>query len=215
MHKGWVTVLTPTIPGREGLLKRAVSSVEAQSRKPQVHAITVDHDGIGCAEMKNRMLHRVVTEWVAFLDDDDELLPTHIELLMYAAEHTSGVDVFYPWFEAVGWEDIIRCPVGGSMRSPLGVPFGEEQREYILHKDNFIPCTVLARTEAILDAGGFAPIDGGKGEFFDRDDLSLWRRMLLGGSQFVHVPAITWRYYREGQNTGGESWRRLGAAAQR
>lgn len=206
MHKGWVSVITPTIPGREAMLKRAIASVEAQVRRPNIHFISMDVDGIGCAEMKNRMIRRATTEWVAFLDDDDEWLPNHLQVLMEAAESFSGYDLYYPWFEPVGMSDPLACPVNGSMKNPFGVPFGEEQRRHILEVDNFIPVTVLARTEAVLDAGGFQTTSP-PSPVYDRDDLGLWRAMLRAGCDFYHVPVITWRYHHHPGHTGGYGWR--------
>ncbi len=57
-------------------------------------AVEYDHEHTGAAATKNRGLAKVTTEWVAFLDDDDQFKPEHLEKLR-EAQLDSGADVVY------------------------------------------------------------------------------------------------------------------------
>lgn len=89
-----ITVVIPTIPPREALLRRAVDSVNgAAARMAQAYGtmvpvelcVVVDGDRRGAAKTRHRGLLEVETEWVAFLDDDDVMHPDHLIQLFGAA----------------------------------------------------------------------------------------------------------------------------------
>ena len=92
-----ITVCIPTIPPRAGFLTRALTSVLDQTLGATQIIVTSDVHREGPAALRNRMLQQVRTKYVAFLDDDDEMLPKHLELLRGCAELT-GADLVYPWF---------------------------------------------------------------------------------------------------------------------
>lgn len=204
--EGKVTVVVLTIPERSDMRVRAVGSVLAQEVVPDRLILAMDWERRGSIEMRNRVLGEVVTEWTAFLDDDDELLPHHLAVLMERARRFApgeGPDLYYPWFEMVGIPDPLSVPRDGRMVSPFGVPFGEEQKRHILEVDNFIPVTVMARTERMIAAGGLQSPGSPPTPVYDRDDLGLWRAMLRAGCNFEHVPVVTWRYHHHPGHTGG------------
>ena len=93
-----ITVITATIPGRDLLLQRAVNSVKAQTLQPERHAIMLDQHKAGGAAILDLLLAEVTTEYVAVLDDDDELLPNHLELC-YSKIKETGADMVYPGFK--------------------------------------------------------------------------------------------------------------------
>jgi glycosyltransferase involved in cell wall biosynthesis len=137
-----------------------------------------DHDRAGAAATRNRALATVTTEWVAFLDDDDILYPDHLlKLARYA--RLSGVDVAYPGYDVVGGDDPVNC---------FGIPFDAS----LLKRRNFIPVTVLARTELVRAAGGFQERPDEHGD--PCEDWGLWLSMLDGGAKFGHLPVKTWRW---------------------
>jgi len=57
----------------------------------------VDRSREGAAATRQRALTEVRTEWVAFLDDDDEFMPHHLLSLITHASAT-GADFVYSWF---------------------------------------------------------------------------------------------------------------------
>lgn len=199
-----VTVVIPTIPGREDLLMRAGNSVAVQTYRPEEVFVQVDDDRRGAAATRNEALQRVITEWVAWLDDDDELLPNHLEVCMDVAER-GDVDLVYPGMIAVGGRDPLACPVNGILVNPYGVPFGPEQAHHLRTVGNFIPITWVGRTSLIRAVGGFPqPVpDPTKGSGRIEEDYGLLLKLLDAGARFAHVPARTWKYHFHDANTGG------------
>lgn len=185
-----VTAVIPTIPPRATYLRRALDSVRAQSHAVSGTSIYVDHQHIGAAAARNRALAAANTEWVAFLDDDDEWRPDHILTLTMGAADT-GADVLYPWFDVVSGNPFDPWP------GVFGRPFDPED----LARRNYIPVTVLARTEAVRDVGGFEPY--GDQTESACDDWGLWRKLLTAGARFHHVPERTWLWHWHGQHTSG------------
>jgi glycosyltransferase involved in cell wall biosynthesis len=196
-----VTVVIPTIPPRKSLLARAFTSVERQILRPTETFVEIDLGRSGAAATRQRGLERAETEWVAFLDDDDVMYPFHLDTLARAAEAT-GADLVYPWFDLYlndkphpNRHDLLR--VAG--QDPYGRPFDDTAKQWILTRGNFIPVTVLARREALLDAGGFRPPPG-RG---DCEDWGAWQAMLRAGASFAHVGVKTWRWNHWSGNTSG------------
>lgn len=206
-----MTVLVPTIPGRDELLARAMASVRAQTRPADAVLLECDTGRTGAGPTRNRLLARVSTEWTAFLDDDDEFYPHHLRVCLDHAAAT-GADLVYPWFDMIGWTpvtesanaaDPLATSVGGAWVSPFGVPFGAEQEAHLRTAGNFIPITVLVRTEALRSVGGFPT--PGTPEWPDaaREDWGGWLRLLDAGATFSHVQCRTWRWNHHDGHTGG------------
>lgn len=209
-----VTVVIPTIPGREGnggLLERALRSVELQTFTPRI-VIAADAERRGAAWARNEGLRQVTTRYVAWLDDDDELLPRHVEKLRRAIRR-SGADMVYSYPEFVGSRDPLATSVNGQLVLPLGVPFGFEQEWHLRHRGNFIPVTYMVKTDLVRRVGGFPepgapdapPVQTAAGVSADCEDYLLLLRMLDVGAKFVHLPEVTWRYHVHGANTGGRN----------
>lgn len=187
---GEVTAVVPTIPPRmtDGMLGRTLASIYQQTRPPDALVIAVDRRREGAAATRNRAVAGVGTEFVAFLDDDDEWLPHHLEVLLACQQETCA-DLVYPWFE---------LPVGVDPLGMFGRPFDPR---VILEERNYIPVTVLARTEAIRAAGGFQVIDPAN----PCEDWGLWRAMVGQGAKIVHLPERTWVWNWHGANTSGRA----------
>lgn len=174
-----VSIITPTVPGREALLVEAVESVRAQTEEVAHHVI-LDSEREGPAASRNRVLDLVTTEWVGFLDDDDLLDATHVASLMAMLANGEGPP-------DLAWS---RCRVWAAEgvwapRIPQGVR--PDYNALLRGGRNMIPVTVIARTESVLAAGGFDPGDR-------YEDYELWRRMLAAGQRFAYLPVETWTY---------------------
>lgn len=182
-----ITVVVPTIPPRAGLLARTLASIDAQTLPPAAVVVEVDHAADGAAATRNRALVKVDTEWVAFVDDDDELYPEHLRSLARFAR-LSGADVVYPGYDADS------DPVG-----MFGVPFDP----LLLRRANFVPVTVLARTDSVRAAGGFQSHPDANGD--PCEDWGLWLAMLDRGAKFAHLPRRTWRWHVSEHSTRGRS----------
>ena len=144
----------------------------------------------GPAVVRNRGVARVRTPWVAFLDDDDALLPHHLATLVSAATDT-GADLVWPWFEVVGGHD------------PFPMHRGRQWDPADPHQ---IPITVLLRTGLFREVGGFRTIEDGAVDAAGHrmgEDFDLWVRLSAAGAVFHHVDEITWRWHHWGGNSSG------------
>jgi glycosyltransferase involved in cell wall biosynthesis len=185
-----VTALIPSIPPRtHTYLHRALDSVLQQDRPVDAISVSVDHGHLGSARNRSRALSGVGTKWVALLDDDDEWHTDHVRLLMEHAEET-GADLVYPWFTIPeGWDP---------WPEREGQPFDEE----LLRTVNYIPITVLVRTELLWDAGGFTAKDTSNvGSLCD--DWGTWEKLLASGATFSHLNRRTWIWHWHAGNTSG------------
>lgn len=180
-----VTIITPTIEGREALLDEAVASVAAQT-EPVQHIVWIDAERVGPAAARNHLLGLVSTEFVGFLDDDDLLDPSHVEQLMtLLATGASLADLAWSRCRTVFADGVPVIRVGQPMRP--------DYRLLCRQGRNYIPVTVIARTASIRAAGGFDARDR-------YEDYALWCRMLAAGMRFAHLPAETWTYRFLGNN---------------
>ena len=178
-----VTLVTPTIPPRAKMLKRAMYSVMKQERPFSDWFVIPDINHEGAGPCRTKGMRAVSTEWTAFLDDDDELYPNHLEVLIHAAIDEQA-DLVYPWFDVGGGTD----------------PFPEfEGKVFDPDNMNMFPVTVLARTEILQASSGF-PLAGIEG-----DDWPLWKELVTMGTKIVHVPVRTWCWHHDsrGGNTSG------------
>jgi glycosyltransferase involved in cell wall biosynthesis len=181
-----VTAVIPTIPTRRYYLERAVRSVLNQTHPVDAISVALDKDHEGAALTRNRALESVGTEWCAFLDDDDEWLPEHVESLLGAADET-GADVVYPWF---------LVPDGFDVLAAKGLPFDRNE----LRLRNYIPVTVLARTKLLRAVGGFTSRGDDENPC---EDWGCWLKLVEAGASFHHLNQRTWVWNWHGKNTSG------------
>lgn len=174
-----ITVCIPSIPPRTALLQRALLSVEAQTYPAYEVIVAVDHDREGAAVTRNRALMQAKTGWVAFLDDDDEMYPQHLERLV-AHQLETGADVVWPWFDVIGGGD------------PFPVHFG---RQWDPEHPHSFPITTLVRRRRAVKVGGFPDEPW--------EDWNFWLRMNAAGAKFAHLPERTWAYHHDSYNTSG------------
>lgn len=184
-----IAVLIPHIDIREKELMRALESVNAQTMPPEYTHIQRDDTNAGSAHTRNLALPQIDTEWVAFLDDDDEFLPHHLDELWRCAQAT-GADVVYPGCNVIGGTD------------PHD-RFGQEFDPELLRQKSYIPVTSLVRMEMIKN------LFREYGEAFHRpegsnyDDWGFYLRLLDAGAKFVHHPVKTWVWHHWMGNTSG------------
>ena len=204
-----VTVIIPTIEGREELLRRAAESVATAAKVALRDAgvsvtltIGTDAGHSGAAAARDRVLTGVTAPWVATLDDDDEWAPDHLAGLAAAAQ-ANDADLAYTWYEIVGPSGMVE-----QWRDPHaaweGVPWDPDSPRQV-------PSTILARTDLLRAVGGWTdygrwtPATAGRDENGNRvgEDTLLGRRVNDIGARIVHVPARTYRWHHHGGNTSG------------
>jgi glycosyltransferase involved in cell wall biosynthesis len=195
---------------RPFLVERALASVTAQTYRP-IEAVVVNDGGAaldrarigrilgdvplslhelpasgGRARAANAGLAAATGAFVGFLDDDDELLPTHLTTLVTQAV-VSGAEVVYSDCETVERE------LGPQAEIVREVSLGRFylSRDYspdILLFENHIPliCVLFSRTS-------LAGIAGFDEELEVFEDWDLYLRV-AADHPFLHVPEITARY---------------------
>jgi hypothetical protein len=195
-----VTVVIPTHPARgtvgnhRSMLWRAVRSVREQTICPAMTTLVLDTNREGAAVTRNRGLDLVTTQWVAFLDSDDELLPNHLKILIESA-NLSGADVVYAGCRVV---DGAGQPV--RMREEWG-RFARAFDGDLLRQFSYLPVTSLVRAD-LAKRARFGPPDHDPTSLYD--DWGFYLRLLDLHATFQHIPAITWIWHHHGQNTSGQ-----------
>ena len=128
------------------------------------------------------------TEWVAFLDDDDEFLPEHVDKLLSFAIATDA-DYVFPWFTVVGG--------GDPFPQHFGMPW-----------NNDIPrqttVTTLVRTELAQEIGFLRPTEGDNvgGDVWG-EDYQFTLECMKAGAKIMHLPERTWLWHHDSNNTSG------------
>ena len=196
-----IAVLTPSLPERGELLAEAAASVRAQTLRPAVHAIAVDYENAGIGALLNRLARGTEAEWLARLDDDDLLQPSHLEVLSSAAEKA---DVVYSWCDvAPRVENGVVPDLPAVLEEDRWLP-NQDFDESRLRAGNYIPATTLVRRSLWAELAGWRE-DGWRfgGERDDparTEDWDFWLRALDAGARFVCVPRVTWTYRYHGGN---------------
>lgn len=158
--------------------------------------VHVDTERLGAAANRDLAVGEADTEWLAFLDDDDELLPQHLEHLLKCAKETDA-DLVFPWFTVVGGTD----------------PFPQwEGLAWDNDAPRQVPITFLVKTAAYREAGGFSfewDVSQGTDPGVDSDgnrageDYRFALRLVAAGKKIAHLNERTWRWYHNSGNTMG------------
>ena len=168
MREPGITVITAAISGRETMLQRAISSVNAQTTLPTDHIILYDHNRNGCFPTHNKLLRMVKTTHVQFLNDDNFLYPHHIATITpFLKEH----DLIYCYHDISGRDITFNYPY-----TPARIK-----------KHNFInePCIRMS----VFDELGY---------FGTSDCLEDWRfyiKMTISGKKFHCVEQKTFKFF--------------------
>jgi GT2 family glycosyltransferase len=165
-----IAVITPSKPNRAKLLEECKESVRKQTYPAEIHAIEVDEQKVGPAILRNKLVAGLPPEitHVAFVDDDDLLLPSHLEIL---SAQSANADVIYSPPTGYG---------SGSIHA-----FNPKE----LLSRNHIGVTSLVRRSMFEQVGGFQDVM--------YEDWDLWKRILKAGGRFVYVPIATWLYRQQ------------------
>lgn len=149
--------------------ERARPSVESEG-VPWTH----EHRG-SLADARNAALQFVETEWVVFLDADDELEPGYVEAMGRATADVRG--------------PLVRYMRDGRERN-LWQPrvFGHEHdcTADCLRDGNWLVIGSAVRTELVREVGGFRDFDWS-------EDWDLWLRCWLAGATFELIRGAIYR----------------------
>lgn len=188
-----VAAVIPTIPPRQHVkLARALASVAAQTRPVDWICVATDFHHQGAGPTRNAAMEEAIdlgAEWVAFLDDDDEWLPHHIETCLRIADET-GADVVVPWCVYDGFGD------PPPLQDVRNIPIGTRQMHQFM-------ITCLVRVAAIGDLR-FEPPVPREVSRAACEDLTFWTELQRRGARFEkRGNEETWIWHFDGQNTSG------------
>lgn len=188
MSMDTVSVCIPSIPTRSHFLNsRAIPSVVTQTHPVSEIAISIDREKKGAWENRNNAIKMANSEWIAFLDDDDELLSHHVETLLNAANENNA-DVVWGWFDVIGGSD----------------PFPESRGvQWNPDSSLIFPITCLVRRSLILDADAKFEVDEPSWGSWFHQDYPFWKSIHDAGGKFLAIPDITWNWHHHGTNTSG------------
>lgn len=177
MSRSDVSVITPAIPERiHDMLPSCVNSVAQQTSPPIAHLVGIDYNRIGAGAMCNILINNVKTKYIAFLADDDVFYANHLEVL---CANVGESDLVYSWCNVIGR--------GGWNPNA----YFDAERLWI---GNYIPSTVMMKTDVFLEMGGFDETP------FAAEDWDMWLKMLRANKVFKCVDQITWEYRFHGAN---------------
>ena len=135
----------------------------------------VHHHGESLAESRNAGLELVNTEWVCFLDADDELTPGYFD-----AMNEGTADLRAPAVEYTQ-DGHTQSPYVPKVAGHRHACYGE-----CLPSGNWLVIGTVARTELVRSVGGFR-------EFPVYEDWDLWLRCWLARGTVEAIPEAVYR----------------------
>lgn len=218
-----ISVILTTFNRAEKLLPRAIKSVLDQTEK-DFELIIVDDasidgtSGVVKASMKadnrvkyirnssnfgsdtrgkNRGLLASTGKYVAYIDDDNEWLPYHLEKLLSVIERAPELDLVYcdMWIydeSRPEWEGM------------MGINIPKFDAQFLLNRCYIDTSSVLHKRDIAFAVGGF---DESLKKFID---WNMWVRMTKWGATMQRVPVIATNYYmnpnQKSNRIKSESW---------
>jgi glycosyltransferase involved in cell wall biosynthesis len=222
-----ISVVIPT-RNRPDLLRRAVDSALAQTHRDLEVVVVVDGaddateaalrsvddarlhwivnaEPVGGSEARNVGVRAAAGEWIAFLDDDDEWLPSKLERQLAAAMSANGPVL-------VGCRIITRTPRADYVGPERPLREDEHLSDYLFRPRRPFARGARLQTSAFFTSRDLAlavPWDPGVRRFQDFDWLL---RVYAAGAAIVIVPEVLsiWRYREARPSIGGRhaaDWR--------
>ena len=111
-------------------------------------------------------------EYIAFLDSDDEWVPTHLAEMMEVLQRDPTLDLVYG--DAVNFGDVSEEGTTMEANPSEGLATFES---LVLCKCTVVGSTVIARRQALIDAGLFDE------NFIHGEDFDLWARLAYHGGR--------------------------------
>lgn len=185
-----LTVIIPTIEPRRELLHRAIASVRNQTVEVEEIIIQHDNEKQGAAATRQKALDQVTTDFVLPLDDDDELKPNGVELLL-AHQKATGADMVYGHYDVIGGDDPRPENLGRDFD-----PLNPVQTTIV----------VLSKTSLAQKCGYVNPHDGplnSPDRLYAGEDWYFIQQALANNYSISHCPHKVFDWYHHGANTSG------------
>lgn len=172
---------------------RALPSASAQTHPAE---ILIGHDPDGTiATVRNGLAERALSEWLCFLDADDELAPSYLGAMQRAYEQRKA--------------GALRSPDG---RPPLLTPAVQQIRkgqpgkpafypEVPLRDANWLIVGTLIHRDLFFEVGGFPDYPHGF------EDAALWSKAHRLGAPVVKVPKAVYIQHVNPHSKHRQGWR--------
>ncbi|MDR0933201.1 MAG: glycosyltransferase [Victivallales bacterium] len=157
-----------------------VGSIVESFQDPRIHYLNLEHRGKGAT--LNSALKEVSTEFIAYMDDDDELFPEHLETLYRVAKEKKSGFVF-----SDTWRTCVDKTTGKVLNEV--VENDMDATPEMLRVKNYINHKQILHSKALADAVG-----GYDEELPILIDYDFIRRIALLEAP-IHVRKITGRHY--------------------
>lgn len=169
--------------------------ISLETREDARSSILTNSRSLGVAKSLNRALEQVQTEFTARIDADDICLPWRLRI---SKKRLEELEVDFLFTGAILFGSGLRFAVP----SPGGAIPPEKMRHLLAQNNPLIHSTLLARTSALMQLGGYR-------EDTMAEDYDLWIRAELAGLKLAKtaLPTILFRVHR-GQLTRSENWRK-------
>lgn len=185
-------------------LKQALTSIEKQtlspdeiilvkdgSLTPELDKVIISHsehskitykiieleENVGLGKALNEGLKHCSYEWIARMDSDDIALPERFEKQFAMLVKNPEIDILGSWI--CEFDDVPE--ICKKMRK---VPAAHRDIvKFAKYRNPLNHMTVLFRKSAVVEAGGYLPMNG-------FEDYYLWMRMLKAGKRFANIPHV-------------------------
>lgn len=86
--------MTPTIPGRESQVQALQAKISKQHNGEVEHLVLCDNRSRSIGEKRQALLDIAKGQYVAFVDDDDDVEPLYVEMILNAIQRNPDVITF-------------------------------------------------------------------------------------------------------------------------
>jgi O-antigen biosynthesis protein len=145
---------------------------------PNANESLIRQENSGVVSARNRLINDVTTDFLVFLDPDDEFESDYVSMAFSILDADRGVEIIYP--------NVLVYDVAQNSHTVWGTgPFNIDTLTLV----NTIPMSSIISTRLIRTLGGYSP-DFETGP----EDWDLWVRAALSNAKAEHLPEVGYKY---------------------
>ncbi len=149
-----------------------------KSFRPKSNELLIRQENSGVISARNRLINEVTTDFLVFLDPDDEFEHNYISEAFAVLDVDRSIEIIYP--------NVLILDVVKNNQVAWGTgPFNVETLSLI----NTIPMSSIISTRLIKSLGRYS-LDFETGP----EDWDLWVRAALSNAKALHLPIIGYKY---------------------
>jgi len=207
--------VTMAVFNAEKTLRRAIDSILGQI-EPVAEIILIDdgstdktaqiaesygeavryfhYDNAGLAVARNRGIAQAKSEWIAFLDADDEWLPNFTDSHIHIINRNPNIKWSYCHQERILMNGRVGSYIPSYVKDEMEREGSVSYFRAVLAGFYFGTCGFIIHRSVFDELGGFNPV------MHNGMDGDMWRRIALYYPQVVICENVCWRYYCDNQN---------------